>query len=496
MTTGASESTLRHGLVGDAPAPWARNYARRLTLTDTLVVFIAVAVGELTWYGMNMGSLADRLSWGEIATRHTVVSILLLGAWLLVLTAYGTRDSRIIGQGTLEYKRVLESSLMLFGVFAIVAIVLRLDLGRSFVLTSFPVAAIGLVLSRWGWRQWLVAHRRVGQYSARALLVGSRHSVEHLANHLSGQPSAGYRPVLACLPHGTSGSTIGTASVPVAGGLNDVTAVLARHHVDCVIVTSSDELSPLAVRQLGWSLEESGTQLIVAPALTDIAGPRMHTRPVAGLPLIHVESPVFAGRKAWTKTVIDRAAAGLGILLLSPVLLAITIAVAATSSGPIIFRQQRVGLGGETFTMFKFRSMRVDAEAQLAHLQAEQRDAGNQVLFKMKNDPRVTRVGAFLRRYSLDELPQLFNVLNGTMSLVGPRPPLDAETKAYEKHNFRRFLVRPGITGLWQVSGRSDLSWEDSVRLDLYYVENWSVLNDLILLGRTARAVFRGSGAY
>ena len=263
-----------------------------------------------------------------------------------------------------------------------------------------------------------------------------------------------------------------------------------------MIVTSSDELPAHEVRRLGWALEASGTELIVAPALTDIAGPRMHTRPVAGLPLIHVESPVFGGRKVWTKVAIDRIAAGIAVVILLPVLGAIALAVGTTSPGPVIFKQQRVGLGGTPFTMFKFRSMRVDAEEHLASLTAEHRDAGNGVLFKMRDDPRLTRPGAFLRRYSLDELPQLFNVLNGTMSLVGPRPPLDSETKAYEKHNFRRFLVRPGITGLWQVSGRSDLSWEDSVRLDLYYVENWSVLNDLILLGRTARAVVRGSGAY
>jgi len=492
--TTTDDARLKHGIIGEAPAPWARHYARRLTVTDTLIVAVAVAVAELVWYSLNVAPVEGWFNWAPIATRHTIASLILVACWFVVLTSYGTRDSRIIGQGSLEYKRVLESSLMLFGTFAIMAVALRLDLGRSFVLTAFPTAAVALVISRWAWRQWLVNKRRRGEYTASALLVGSRESVLHLAERLSRLPSAGYKPVGACVPNARAGETI--HGIPVVGSLTRVESALDQQHIDCVIVTSSDELPAMEVRRLGWSLEASGTELIVAPALTDIAGPRMHTRPVAGLPLIHVESPVFGGRKVWTKVAIDKIAACLAITLLSPVLIAIAITVASTSPGPVIFRQQRVGLGGSTFTMFKFRSMRVDAEEHLAALRAEQRDAGNSVLFKMKDDPRLTRPGAFLRRYSLDELPQLFNVVNGTMSLVGPRPPLDAETKAYEKHNFRRFLVRPGITGLWQVSGRSDLSWEDSVRLDLYYVENWSVLNDLILLGRTARAVFKGSGAY
>lgn len=494
MSTTAEQ---HHGLRTEQPAAWARRYSRYLSVTDAVVVVVAVILAETAWHSWTVTVGNGVSSTGPLLTnRHTIASVVLVVCWLTALSAYGTRDARIIGQGTLEYRRVLQSSLMLFGTYAIVAVILDLQLGRSFVLTAFPLAAVGLVISRWGWRQWLVRRREAGHYVSRALLVGSRHTVEHLAEQLAGQPSAGYHPAFGCVPGGREGEMLGRRGVRVVGTIQDVELVLSRIDVDCVIVTSSDDLSPRAVRHLGWSLEESGTELIVAPALTDIAGPRMHARPVAGLPLIHVESPVFGGRKAWTKVAIDRAAAALGVLLLSPLLLGIAIAIKSTSTGPVFFRQQRVGLGGETFTMFKFRSMSTDAEAQLEALREAQRNAGNEVLFKMKDDPRVTRVGAILRRYSLDELPQLFNVLNGTMSLVGPRPPLDSETKAYEKHNFRRFLVRPGITGLWQVSGRSDLSWEDSVRLDLYYVENWSVLNDFILLARTARAVLAGAGAY
>jgi exopolysaccharide biosynthesis polyprenyl glycosylphosphotransferase len=228
----------------------------------------------------------------------------------------------------------------------------------------------------------------------------------------------------------------------------------------------------------------------------DIGGPRIHTRPVAGLPLIHVETPRYEGSVLFAKRAFDIIASGIFIVLLSPLLLAIALIVRLSSPGPVLFRQPRVGLNGSEFRMFKFRSMVTDAESRLAKLEDTQRAAGNTVMFKMKDDPRVTPVGKFIRRFSIDELPQLFNVFAGTMSLVGPRPPLQREVDLYENHVHRRFLVKPGITGLWQVSGRSDLSWEDTVRLDLYYVENWSITGDLVILWRTIKAVIESDGAY
>jgi exopolysaccharide biosynthesis polyprenyl glycosylphosphotransferase len=263
---------------------------------------------------------------------------------------------------------------------------------------------------------------------------------------------------------------------------------------DTVILTGADAINPQVMRKLGWDLEARGVRLIVAPALTDIAGPRIHARPVAGLPLIHVDFPTFEGRRHSAKRAFDIIASGLGLVLLSPVFLLLTILVRRDSPGPAFFRQERVGLNGKRFAMHKFRSMVPDAEAQLRTL-LDQSD-GNGVLFKLKQDPRVTKVGAVLRRYSLDELPQLIDVFRGDMSLVGPRPPLAHEVEQYDDWSHRRLLVKPGITGLWQVSGRSELSWEDSVRLDLYYVENWSLTGDIIILWRTLKAVIRPVGAY
>jgi exopolysaccharide biosynthesis polyprenyl glycosylphosphotransferase len=223
----------------------------------------------------------------------------------------------------------------------------------------------------------------------------------------------------------------------------------------------------------------------------------VHTQPVAGLPLIHVERPTYSGPTRVVKSAFDMVGAVLLLILFSPFMLAIAAVVKLDSPGPVFFRQERVGVDGTRFRMAKFRTMRVDAEAMLDELRrAQETDAGNEVLFKIKNDPRITRVGRFLRRYSLDEIPQLFNVVSGEMSLVGPRPPLAAEVAQYQNEVHRRLLVRPGMTGLWQVSGRSDLSWEETVRLDLSYVENWSITGDLMILFKTAKAVLSSSGAY
>ena len=287
----------------------------------------------------------------------------------------------------------------------------------------------------------------------------------------------------------------GTA-IPVLGGLDDLHEALDAVNADTVVVTGSDKISSQRMRELSWSLEPGRHHLVVAPSLTDIGGPRIHTRPVAGLPLIHVEMPRYEGIKLFAKRAFDLVVSGLLILVLSPFLGIIALVVRWTSQGPVLFRQERVGINGETFTMFKFRSMVSDAEARLVALQDERRLAGNTVMFKMKNDPRITTIGRFLRRYSIDELPQLFNVFGGSMSLVGPRPPLKQEVDLYETHVHRRFLVKPGITGLWQISGRSNLSWEDTVRLDLFYVENWSMTGDVIILWRTAKAVLARDGAY
>jgi exopolysaccharide biosynthesis polyprenyl glycosylphosphotransferase len=365
--------------------------------------------------------------------------------------------------------------------------------GRGYLLLALPSGLILLLFGRWAWRRWLAGKRRAGGYVHRALLLGNRAKSEHVAASIQREAAAELQVIGALTRQGSVERTL-TTGIPVLGRFEDVLEAVDSTAADTVILTGADAIGPQVMRQLGWDLEARGVRLIVAPALTDIAGPRIHARPVAGLPLIHVDFPTFEGRRHLAKRAFDIVASGLGLVILSPVFLLLAILVRQDSPGPAFFRQERVGLNGKRFAMHKFRSMVPDAEAQL-HTLLDQSD-GNGVLFKLRQDPRVTRVGAVLRRYSLDELPQLIDVLRGDMSLVGPRPPLAHEVELYDEWSHRRLLVKPGITGLWQVSGRSELSWEDSVRLDLYYVENWSLTGDVIVLFRTARSVVRAQGAY
>ena len=268
--------------------------------------------------------------------------------------------------------------------------------------------------------------------------------------------------------------------------------VVVDRAVETVVVAGT-YLSGEALRRLSWALSRAHVQLIVAPDLVEVTGPRLNLRPTAGLVLLEVQTGVPRSRML-AKTTLDKVLGSALLLAAAPAIGVAALAVRLTSAGPAFYRQTRVGVDGQTFTLWKLRSMYVDADARReAYLAQTDRDGP---MFKMRRDPRVTAVGRILRRYSIDELPQLWNVVNGDMSLVGPRPPLEAEVATYADHVHRRLHVRPGLTGLWQVSGRADLSWEESVRLDLRYVDNWSLAMDLLILWKTFRAVVGGSGAY
>ena len=328
------------------------------------------------------------------------------------------------------------------------------------------------------------------------LAVGHELAVEELVRELRRDSHHGLDVIGACIPGGPAKAHPGTLAAELAiGSFDNIDRVVADYGVDTVAVLSCPEMDYQAFRRLVWALEPRNVDLLVAPGTIEVTGPRLSVRPAAGLPLLHLEAPELGGGRRLLKACGDRINAVLGIIFLLPVFVAIALAVRIDSAGPIVFRQSRVGLNGQEFTMFKFRSMHADAEARLADI-AHLDEHGTGQLFKVKNDPRITRVGAFIRRYSLDELPQLFNVVFGEMSLVGPRPPLPREVSAYSEVAMPRLKVKPGLTGLWQVSGRSDLSVEESVRLDLRYVENWSLAMDAMILWKTARAVLGKSGAY
>jgi exopolysaccharide biosynthesis polyprenyl glycosylphosphotransferase len=307
---------------------------------------------------------------------------------------------------------------------------------------------------------------------------------------LESRPTDGFREVATCRPRGDSSGPL----LPEELDEPDILAAADRYAVEVVAIATDPELAGQSLRRLSWALEQRGIELIVSPGIIEVAGPRISVRPVAGLSLLHLERPSVSGGPHLMKAVFDRVIALGLIVLLAPVLIGLALAVRVSSPGPVLFRQQRVGRAGVEFTMLKFRSMYADAEHRLGDLYAL--SDGNGVIFKMRDDPRMTTLGRWIRRFSVDELPQLFNVLRGDMSLVGPRPPLSEEVALYAADDSRRMLVKPGITGLWQVSGRSDLSWDESVRLDLRYVDNWSMTLDLLILWKTVRAVIYGAGAY
>jgi exopolysaccharide biosynthesis polyprenyl glycosylphosphotransferase len=408
-----------------------------------------------------------------------------------LLNVHNAYDHRILGHGSEEYKAVATASFWLFGGLAVVSYVLRLDVARGYVAMALPAGMIGLLVSRWLWRKWLTLHRAQGLLSASVLVVGDQEHLTGLIRSLNSVPEAGYRVVAACCGDADQGSF---GPIPVLGDESQAAEIAQRIGVTTVACTSSSRFGADGLRRLGWALEGQDVDLVVAPGLTDVAGPRVLTRPVAGLSLLHVEEPVFKGPGLVVKNTFDRCAAAFLLILLSPLFAVVAVLIKADRKGPVFYRQERVGKDGTFFPMLKFRTMLVGAEAMLPSL--KDRSEGQGPLFKLRDDPRITPIGVKLRRFSLDELPQLINVLHGEMSLVGPRPPLPSEVKTYARDVLRRLLVKPGMTGLWQINGRSDLSWDESIRFDLYYVENWSVMSDLMILWRTGRTVLRASGAY
>ncbi len=484
------------------PLDWRQRYGRYLAVTDLFVIIWAAAGAHIVQSAISGNSkFAAPLSPAFLSTTAAVVVL-----WALMLAVFDSRDFKVVGFGSDEYKRVLNATFVVFAVVVMISYLFELALPRGYLLVAMPAGLIGLIADRFLWRRWLQVQRDRGDCVTNVLAVGNADTVRDLIAELRRSPRAGYRVIGACVSGGTSASAVaGMAAlsqenilgVPVVGSLTQVLGAVRMMNADAVAVTATAAFGPVAVRELSWELEKTNAELILAPALTDIAGPRVHTHPVAGLPLIHVERPTYSGPTRVVKTAFDLVGAALLLFAFSPLMLGLAIAIKVSSPGPVFFRQERVGVDGTRFRMTKFRSMRVDAESMLEELRAaQQTDAGNEVLFKIKDDPRITKVGKFIRRFSLDEVPQLFNVLVGEMSLVGPRPPLASEVALYQDEVHRRLLVKPGMTGLWQVSGRSDLSWEETVRLDLSYVENWSITGDLVILFKTARAVVSPSGAY
>ena len=471
----------RHAAPRHREQAWEARYVAVLLLADLAV-------------GLAAGGMAFGVRFGNDVTPYNrgylVLSALLPLGFVLALALSRAYERRFLFVGTDEYQRILRAGMSLTAGVAIVSYAFEIRLARGYVVVALPLATLTGIALRFALRKRLHRARRNGACLRRVVVVGHELAVVAVTRQLRRERYHGLDVVGCCLPPRHDGRV----GLPVYGTFEEVGHAVRAARADTVIVLSCPELDGPTLRRLAWRLERDDVDLIVASSLVDVAGGRTTIRPVDGLPMLHVEHPNLSGPGRLLKALIDRLAAVVLLAALAPALAVLALAVALGSPGPVLFRQVRVGKDGREFVMHKFRTMYRDAPARLAGLR--HLNDYDDVLFKMRDDPRVTRVGRLLRRFSLDELPQLMNVLLGQMSLVGPRPPLPEEVAVYPDDVRRRLAVRPGLTGLWQVSGRSDLPFDEAVKLDLRYVENWSFSLDLVILLRTLSAVCRASGAY
>jgi exopolysaccharide biosynthesis polyprenyl glycosylphosphotransferase len=457
-------------------------YRDRLIVTDATIVAIAIGVGLL------ISSRASEWAIDPIlAIYGTPLAIGLL--WVALLIGRGSYNRRIIGLDTEEVRRATSATIVLFAVVAGTGYLFRADISRAYAFVSLPLGLVLIGFARFGWRQWLYRERKRGRFLTRIIVIGSQRTRQALADKLSQETYAGYEVIDQIgLPNNHESES------EIEEWLNHVDVAISRRGAAAIAIDPGDDAPYEVIRQLSWRLEGRNLDLLISPGSLDVAGPRLSVRPAAGLPLLHLDEAVLSRSQRASKRSLDVVASILVIAVFIPFMLVSALAVRFTSRGPVIYKQVRVGRGGNTFTMLKFRTMHAQADSQIEELREKLEHSSP--MFKLAKDPRITKVGNFLRRWSLDETPQLFNVLGGSMSLVGPRPhPLD-DVDRYETKAFRRLALKPGMTGLWQVNGRSELSWEQALQLDLHYVEKWSLESDLFLLAKTTKAVIRGSGAF
>ncbi len=463
----------------------------RRSSTALLDVFFILAAAALALVGRGLIPAAEPDA--ALADRALTYTPWVAAAWLALLVISGAYQDRALSVGIDEYQRVLLASGLTAGGLGVFLYLAGAQLSRSYYLLLFSIGVPAILCGRRVMR--LFEHRLhvSGRVGKRVLLVGGGDHLTDALTVLQRERWLGLHAVGALTSDGATAGDEG-ALVPVLGSKDDLVQVLSEADIDCVVFAEGSFGSGAEMRRTAWLLEGLSIQMIVVPALSGVSGTRVAVRPVAGLPLIYVERPRTERAMRLAKRVFDIVGSVAALLVFALPMLVAMLAIKLDDRGPLFFDQRRVGHNGTQFRCFKLRTMWVDAEARLAdyrHL-----NDGATQLYKSRQDPRITRVGAILRRYSLDEVPQLLNVVRGDMSLVGPRPALPSEVEAYDSDVNRRLRVKPGLTGLWQVSGRSDLSWEDTVRLDLYYVDNWSMFADIQILLRTAKAVFGGSGAY
>lgn len=475
---------------------WKKLHRKHVVVTDTIAVVVAVTIAQLTRFGLPQ---LDSPVIGDHWRYVTACSIILAAIWLAALGLQESWDLSLTGIGSEEYRRVVTATAWAFGIIAVTDLLLQLGLVRGYLAIALPLGLAGLLTGRHLLRRDLAKKRSRGAFTSQVVVLGKPRSVIALCNTFNRCSHAGYRVVGACLPdyQGEVGSEIDTRTgpVPILGDQHSVAEVVRLTNADALAVTSADHLGHEHMRTLTWQLDSLGTDLIVMPGMVDIVGPRLKIRPIDNMPLFHVARPRHDGALHYHKRFFDLVLGTIALFLLSPAMVLAAVAIKWHDGGPVFFCQERVGYNGIPFRMVKFRTMKPEAETQL---DTERTVSGQSdcVFYKSATDSRITPIGRWLRKTSIDEIPQLFNVLAGSMSIVGPRPLVPGEGSSVEYFIERRGLVKPGITGLWQVSGRSDVSAEERIRLDHFYVDNWSYVQDLVIILRTVRTVLQGHGAY
>jgi len=466
----------------------ARISASARRLLTVLVDLACGGVAVLLALIIRFDSLPD-------ARYNGIVAAVLPLVWITVLAGRGSYDTRWLTSGAEPFRRVLESGLIVLGGAAMISFLAHAELSRVFVGVSAVLMTVLTLGTRYAARKQLHGMLGRGRTIHEVVVAGSLGEVTRVVAHMRREPYAGFKVVAACILDHAHEDVTAVDGIPARhSDIDGLEGAVDAAGADTLALAGTSTFPTGTLRRLSWRLEGKPVQLIVVPALTDFAGPRIAVRPVGGLPLLHIDEPEFKGLRRALKQLLDVSLAGFLLILLSPLMIGIAIAIRLGDRGPVFFRQTRVGRHGRPFEMWKFRTMVVDSEERLKDLLGLNEHSG--VLFKIRQDPRVTRVGAVLRKYSLDEMPQFFNVVGGSMSMVGPRPPLAREVELYGEEMRRRLLVKPGMTGLWQINGRSDLAWDEAVRLDLYYVENWSPVLDFMVLWKTLAVVLRGHGGY
>jgi exopolysaccharide biosynthesis polyprenyl glycosylphosphotransferase len=472
---------------------WERRYAANLRITDAVVVCGAVILAEYVRFGRAPTAPS------YVSDYATAYSVLLAIVWLSALIEFHTRSRRHIGAGIEEYRRVVAASFWTFGAIAIAELLLKLEVSRGYLAVALPVGTFGLVLSRWMWRQYVQRKRVDGGYQTAVLAIGESDAVANLADELTGNPKDGYQVVGVCIPgYGAPRGEhlkVNDREIPIVGAETYALRAIGTCGADTVAIAGTEQFGVQGIRRLIWELEPMGVDLVLSPGVMDVALSRLVMRPIAGLPLLYIEKPQYRGAKRFKKRAFDFCFALAALIVTLPILAVVAIAIKVSRRGPVFYCSERIGIDGRTFSMLKFRTMVEDADKQMESLLVSYESDGP-LFFKIRNDPRVTSIGRILRRFSIDELPQFINVLRQEMSVVGPRPQVRREVEAYDGDVQRRLLVKPGITGLWQVSGRSDLPLDKAVRLDLSYVDNWSMVGDVVIIAKTVQAVLQRRGAY